>query len=89
MAIGFHASWDWGETYFYGVPDSGEVASGHLLNASFSGPSWLTGGSVGPEGSWLCILLILLLGCIFAAWLREVRYPRQLPTADLTQSDAI
>ena len=36
MPIGFHASWDWGETYFYGVPDSGQVATGHLLNANFT-----------------------------------------------------
>ena len=27
MAIGFHSAWDWGETYFYGVPDSGQVAA--------------------------------------------------------------
>jgi uncharacterized protein len=61
FAIGMHASWDWGETYFYGTPDSGLVAKGHLLNSSFHGPAWLTGGTVGPEGSYL-VLLILLLG---------------------------
>ena len=61
FAIGMHASWDWGETYFYGTPDSGMVARGHLLNSSFHGPAWLTGGTVGPEGSYL-VLLILLLG---------------------------
>lgn len=61
FAIGMHASWDWGETYFYGTPDSGLVARGHLFNSSFHGPAWLTGGTVGPEGSYL-VLLILLLG---------------------------
>jgi uncharacterized protein len=61
FAIGMHASWDWGETYFYGTPDSGLVPTGHLLNSSFHGPAWLTGGAVGPEGSYL-VLLILLLG---------------------------
>ncbi len=61
FAIGMHASWDWGETYFYGTPDSGLVARGHLLNSSFHGPAWLTGGTVGPEGSYL-VLLILVLG---------------------------
>jgi uncharacterized protein len=73
-AIGFHAAWDWGETYFYGVPDSGVVASGHLFSANFSGPVWLTGGSVGPEGSWFCIILIMLL-CIAAALLPGQKYP--------------
>ena len=27
-AIGAHAAWDWGETYFYGTPDSGVVPQG-------------------------------------------------------------
>lgn len=75
MPIGFHTAWDWGETYFYGTPDSGQLAPGHLFNSSFSGPEWLTGGTVGPEASWLCLLLLVLLWCIFAAWRREARYP--------------
>jgi membrane protease YdiL (CAAX protease family) len=58
--IGMHASWDWGETYFYGTPDSGTLAQGHFLNSSFRGPEWLTGGSVGPEGSWLVFLVMIL-----------------------------
>ncbi|HKS81924.1 MAG TPA: CPBP family intramembrane glutamic endopeptidase [Candidatus Acidoferrales bacterium] len=63
FAIGMHASWDWAETYFYGVPDSGLLAKGHLFSASFHGPNWLTGGSVGPEGSYFA-LLVLLIGAI-------------------------
>jgi uncharacterized protein len=58
--IGMHASWDWGETYFYGTPDSGILAQGHFLNSSFHGPDWLTGGSVGPEGSWFVFLVMIL-----------------------------
>ena len=75
MPIGFHAAWDWGESYFYGVADSGTVSPGHLLNAKFSGPAWLTGGSVGPEGSWLCVGLLVVLFVVFALWLREANYP--------------
>jgi membrane protease YdiL (CAAX protease family) len=75
LPIGFHAAWDWGESYFYGVPDSGELVTGHLMNVSFSGPQWLTGGTVGPEGSWLCTALLVVLGLILLAWLREVKYP--------------
>lgn len=60
FAIAMHAAWDWGESFFYSVPDSGLVASGHLLNASLHGPSWLTGGSVGPEGSLLVLPVLLL-----------------------------
>jgi hypothetical protein len=58
FAIGMHAAWDWGETFFYGVPDSGLGATGHLTAASLHGASWLTGGSVGPEGSALVFAVI-------------------------------
>jgi membrane protease YdiL (CAAX protease family) len=60
--IGMHAAWDWGETYFYGVADSGLVAKGHLLNSTFHGPNWLTGGSVGPEGSVFALVVLVLGG---------------------------
>ena len=75
MPIGLHAAFDWGETYFYGVADSGQTLPGHLLNSSSSGPAWLSGGTVGPEGSVLCTLLIVLVWLICAGWLRQVRYP--------------
>src|SRR5262245_58347590 len=35
MAVGFHASWDWAESFFYGVPNSGTSMAGHLLQATF------------------------------------------------------
>jgi membrane protease YdiL (CAAX protease family) len=58
--IGMHAAWDWGETYFYSVPDSGFLAKGHLLNSAFHGPTWLTGGTVGPEGSAFALPVLVL-----------------------------
>jgi len=61
FAVGFHAAWDWGETFFYSVPDSGSVFPGHLLTSSLHGPGWLTGGSVGPEGSALCFAVIAVI----------------------------
>jgi uncharacterized protein len=60
LPIGMHASWDWGETYFYGTPDSGMLATGHLFNSSPHGPTWLSGGSVGPEGSWLVFIVLII-----------------------------
>jgi membrane protease YdiL (CAAX protease family) len=60
--IGMHAAWDWGETFFYSTPDSGFLAQGHLLNSSFQGPTWLTGGSVGPEGSVFAFVVLALGG---------------------------
>jgi uncharacterized protein len=64
-AVGFHAAWDWGESYLYSVPDSGALLPGHLLNSSFHGPVWLTGGSVGPEGSYLVFIVIGALWVAF------------------------
>ena len=73
-AIGFHMSWDWGESYLYSVPDSGGMMPGHLLNSSFHGPNWLTGGSVGPEGSLLVFVVILALWVVFDRMYPEVKY---------------
>jgi membrane protease YdiL (CAAX protease family) len=73
FAIGFHAAWDWAETFFYGTPDSGLVGVGHFLNTSVQGPNWLTGGSAGPEGSIVAILILLL-----CALLIHVRFPRAI-----------
>ena len=72
-AIGFHMSWDWGESFLYSVPDSGNIAPGHLLNSSFHGPAWLTGGTVGPEGSWLVFVLLAGLWVVFDRVYPEVR----------------
>lgn len=65
FAIGFHAAWDWGETFFYSVPDSGIKSPGHLLSSSPRGADWLSGGSVGPEGSVLCFAVIALTWIAF------------------------
>ncbi len=67
--IGVHMAWDWGQTYFFGTADSGAVAPGHLLTTTPAGPAWASGGSVGPEGSVLCTLFILLFWAGCAAWL--------------------
>jgi uncharacterized protein len=65
FAVGFHMAWDWGETFFYSVPDSGTFFPGHLLKSSFHGPRWLTGGIVGPEGSALCFVVIAVTSTAF------------------------
>jgi membrane protease YdiL (CAAX protease family) len=75
LPIGTHAAWDWAESYFYGVPDSGFVLPGHLLNSTFAGSKWITGGSVGPEGSLLCTLVLATMAGAAAMWLREARFP--------------
>jgi uncharacterized protein len=61
LAVGWHASFDFGETFLYSVPNSGLVLEGHLSNASLHGPDWKTGGTVGPEGSVFSFLTMAIL----------------------------
>ena len=65
FAVGMHASFDFGETFLYSVPDSGVVFQGHLSNATLAGPAWLTGGSAGPEASVLDFAMLLILFYVF------------------------
>jgi membrane protease YdiL (CAAX protease family) len=66
-AIGFHMAWDYSESFIYSVPDSGQMVTGHLLSSHFSGPAWITGGSVGPEGSYFIFLLLAAMAALFVA----------------------
>jgi membrane protease YdiL (CAAX protease family) len=72
FAIGMHAAWDWGESFLYGVPDSGHQAVGALMRPSIGGPAWLSGGSAGPEGSALDLIFTLLIWLALAR-----RFPRR------------
>jgi membrane protease YdiL (CAAX protease family) len=74
FAVGFHASWDWGESYLYSVPDSGGMVTGHLLRSALHGSRWITGGSVGPEGSVLVFVVIGLTWVVFDRVYPEVKY---------------
>jgi uncharacterized protein len=60
FAVGFHAAGDYAETFVFSVPDSGLLATGHLLNSSLHGPRWLAGGFIGPEGSLLCFVMFAI-----------------------------
>jgi membrane protease YdiL (CAAX protease family) len=68
LGIGFHAAWDWAQSYLYGTPDSGMMVQGHLLISHAIGDAQLSGGSTGPEGSLLMsptlitgLLLLMLM----------------------------
>jgi uncharacterized protein len=84
FAVGVHASFDWGETFLYSVPNSGAVMEGHLSNAVLQGgPKWLTGGTIGPEGSVFCFLTVGLLFLV-TMWL----FPAK-KSADLAPTVAV
>lgn len=77
FAVGFHASWDWGESYLYSVPDSGSLTPGHLSHSSLHGSRWVTGGTVGPEGSVLLFVVMILAWLAFDRTYRRAKYPGQ------------
>jgi membrane protease YdiL (CAAX protease family) len=81
-AVGFHLGYDWGQTFLYGVPNSGLLPSQSLLNASLSGPRWLTGGTVGPEASIFCPIVLAIVAIVFSLKYRDARYrPLSAPSA--------
>ena len=53
LGIGFHAAWDWSQSYLYGVADSALVFQGGLMESHPAGDVGWSGGSAGPEGSAL------------------------------------
>lgn len=75
-AVGFHAAWDWGQSYFYGTADSGMVARGHLLQEHPAGSLLWSGGATGPEGSILILPLLLIMAiAMFLWWGRRAQSP--------------
>lgn len=78
LAVGAHAGWDWGESFFYGVRNSGYQAPGHLLNPHTQGPEWLSGGSVGPEGGIVTLIFWALMTVGFLAFYPSCREPKLL-----------
>lgn len=70
-AIGFHAAWDWAESFFYGTADSGLVSTGRLMHAHPFGSPLSSGGSTGPEGS-VWIVPVLILAALFV-WFTQAK----------------
>ncbi len=64
-AIGFHAAWDFVESFGLGAADSGLRLPGALFHADPAGPVWLSGGGSGPEGS----VITCAVGVIVLVWL--------------------
>ena len=75
FAVGIHMAYDWGESFFYSVPDSGTYIRGHLLHAKLMGSKWLSGGSVGPEASVFAFLADLAMLILFIVLYRQRRFP--------------
>ena len=78
--VGFHAAWDWAQNFLFGVPDSGTLTAGRLLQTHPHGPALLSGGSTGPEGS-LLVLPTLALVVVAVRLLPQAPQPDLAPAA--------
>jgi uncharacterized protein len=68
-AIGIHASWDWSQSFLYGVADSGMMAQHHLFATHPVGKPILSGGTTGPEGSIFIVAIVALIALIIVVTL--------------------
>jgi membrane protease YdiL (CAAX protease family) len=73
-AIGFHISWDWAQSFLYGVADSGLMVQHHLLATHPLGRPLLSGGTTGPEGSIFVLPLLALISLIIIFTLPHTGY---------------
>jgi uncharacterized protein len=80
-AIGVHATWDWGQSFLYGVSDSGVRCEGRLLTAHPAGDPWFSGGVTGPEGSLFAIGILLIAAVLVRFTLPKRKYTELLPGA--------
>jgi membrane protease YdiL (CAAX protease family) len=72
-AIGFHASWDWGQSFLYGTPDSAIRVRDFLLREHPQGNPLWSGGAVGPEGSLFLFPLLCIVCLVMWAWWGRAR----------------
>jgi hypothetical protein len=60
---------DYADMVLFAQPNTGnngQSLTGHLLNLSYRGPGWLTGGPRGTEASVLEFLILVLMFLAFA-----------------------
>ena len=71
--IGLHMAWNFLEGTLFGSPVSGLPTRSSWLQAEFSGPSWLTGGAFGIEGSAVTVALSLAFSAALLVAGRRLR----------------
>jgi len=82
LPIGLHAGWNFTMSAIYGLTVSGieEQIGASLFRAAQTGPTWLTGGSYGPEGG------VLVTGLLIGASLWLWRTPGLRPHEEMPEA---
>jgi hypothetical protein len=60
LCIGIHFAWNYAESQVFSSLVSGTSDGDGLILGHLTGPSWLSGGSFGAEGSVVALTLALL-----------------------------
>jgi len=88
-AVGMHAAWDWGQSFLFGVADSGFMAQHRFLATHPQGRPIFSGGATGPEGS-IFIVGVLAVGCLIVVLtLPKGRYAAELDRPDERHTPAV
>ena len=66
-AVGFHAAFNWGEAFLFGVADSGWAIQGRWFGSHPVGNPIFSGGSAGAEGSVMAIVA-WAVGVVLLLW---------------------
>jgi membrane protease YdiL (CAAX protease family) len=86
-AIGFHAAWDWAQSFLYGVADSGLVIQGHLFSTHPVGRPILSGGLTGPEGSLFILPTLALIAAVIVLTLPRANFGGPFANPRATSQD--
>lgn len=72
LAIGIHIGWNFAQSGLFSINVSGSgLGAGGLLRSEMDGPAWLTGGSMGIEGSVISVLVGLAGGIVLLVLARR------------------
>jgi uncharacterized protein len=61
FALGFHAAWNFTQSFVFGFPNSGASPPASLLTAKVMGSPLVTGGTAGPEASLFVLPALIVL----------------------------
>ena len=76
---GFHFGWNAAMAVLFGLPVSGLDFSA-LVSSNSVGPTWLTGGGYGPEGSLTAVIVLVISLVVLVKMTREYAWKYAQPT---------
>jgi uncharacterized protein len=79
VAWGFHLAWNATMGILFGLPISGITSFSPVISTNTVGPSWITGGDYGPEGSAICALVLLALLIVMYIATGDLKHRYALP----------